>query len=110
MNAQSIIHPVLALALAPLLLGIINRVKAFFAGRTGQPLFQAYYDIAKLLRKGAVYSATTSWIFRAGPVVGLASVLIALAIVPFGGVPGLLKFTGDLLLLAYALGLMRFSW
>lgn len=108
MNALSILHPVLALALAPLLLGVINRVKAFFAGRTGQPLLQAYFDLLRLCRKGAVYSSTTSWVFRAGPVIGLASVLVALAVVPFGGVAAPLRFTGDLLLLAYALGLMRF--
>lgn len=108
MSVQSIIHPVLALLISPLLLGVINRVKAVFAGRTGQPLLQSYYDIAKLLRKGAVYSTTSSWVFRAGPVVGLASVLVALAIIPFGGVHALLQFPGDLLLLAYVLGLMRF--
>ena len=63
------LSPVLALLLAPLLLGIINKTKAFFAGRNGPPLVQAYYDLAKLLRKGAVYSRTTSWLFRAGPIV-----------------------------------------
>jgi len=108
MNALSIIHPVLALVLAPLLFGVINRIKAIFAGRTGQPLLQAYYDLFRLLRKGAVYSRTTTWIFRAGPVVGLASVLTALAIVPFGNISAPIHFGGDLLLLAYALGLMRF--
>ena len=49
-----------------------------------------------------------TWIFVAGPVVGLAAPLVALAIVPLGGVPGLLAFPGDLVLLAYLLGLMRF--
>ncbi len=39
----------LSLLLAPLLPGIINRVKAVVAGRRGQPLLQGYYDIAKLL-------------------------------------------------------------
>ena len=108
MSLQSILHPAIALLTAPLLLGVINRVKAVFAGRTGQPLFQAYYDLAKLLRKSAVYSHTSSWVFKAGPIVGLASVLVALAITPFGSAPALLKFPGDLILLAYVLGLMRF--
>jgi formate hydrogenlyase subunit 4 len=97
-----------ALVLAPLLLGVINRTKAVFAGRRGPPLLQAYFDIAKLLRKGAVYSRTTSWVFRAGPVVGFAAALGALAIVPLGGAPAALSFSGDLVLLAYWLGLMRF--
>lgn len=108
MNALSLMHPVLALLLAPFLFGVINRVKAVFAGRNGQSLLQAYFDLFKLLRKGAVYSRTTTWIFRAGPVVGLAAVLVALAVIPFGGIAAPLGFGGDLLLLAYALGLMRF--
>ena len=36
-----------ALVLSPLLFGIINKVKAFFAGRKGPSLFQLYYDIFK---------------------------------------------------------------
>ena len=104
----SIVHVVFALLLAPLLPGVINRVKAWFAGRRGPPLLQAYRDLGKLLQKGEVYSKTTTWVFVAGPIVGLACVATALLIVPLGGVPGLLKFPGDFLLLAYLLGLMRF--
>jgi formate hydrogenlyase subunit 4 len=107
MNALSLIHPAIALIASPFLLGIINRIKAKFAGRTGQPLLQTYYDIFKLLRKGVVYSHTTSWIFKAGPIVGLASVLSALLIIPLG-LPAILNFPGDLILFAYAFGLMRF--
>ncbi len=88
--------------------GVINRVKAWFAGRNGPPLLQAYYDLWKLLQKGAVYSKTTTWLFVAGPVVGLACVATALLIVPLGGVPGLIAFPGDFLLMACVLGLMRF--
>lgn len=99
---------VLGTVLAPLLLGIITRTKAIFAGRAGQPLLQAYYDIYKNLCKGAVYSKTTSWIFRAGPPVGLASSLVALSMVPVNGFVAPLAFTGDVLLFAYVLGLMRF--
>ncbi len=96
------------LVLAPLLFGIINRTKAFFAGRHGQPLLQRYWDVFTLLRKGATYSRTTTWVFRAGPAAGLASVVLALALVPMGGIPAALRFPGDLVLLAYLLGLLRF--
>jgi formate hydrogenlyase subunit 4 len=99
---------VIALLLAPFLFGVVNRTKAIFAGRKGQPLLQAYYDLAKLLRKGAVYSQTTTWVFRAGPIVGLACVLTALVMLPCGGIPAPLYFTGDFLLVIYLLGLMRF--
>jgi formate hydrogenlyase subunit 4 len=103
-----VLNLALALTLSPLLLGVINRVKAVFAGRVGPPLLQPYYDLWKLLHKGAVYSETTTWVFRAGPVIGLAALLAALLLVPFGNLPGLVSFPGDFLLLAYLLGLARF--
>jgi formate hydrogenlyase subunit 4 len=108
MTTISLLQPAAALALAPLLTGIINRTKAGFAGRQGQPLLQTYYDLAKLLRKGAVYSRTTSWVFRAGPSVGLAAALTALAVLPLGGAPAPLHFSCDLIFMAYLLGVMRF--
>ena len=67
MNSAAVMHPFAALLLAPLLPGIINRTKAVAAGRQGPPLLQTYFDLWKLLRKGAVYSRTTTWVFRAGP-------------------------------------------
>lgn len=103
-----ILQPILAFMLAPMLIGVINRVKAFFAGRAGQPILQLYYDLWRLLHKGSVYSETTSWVFRLTPVVGLASVSLALLIVPVGGNRALLSFEGDLILAAYLLGLSRF--
>ena len=108
MQLAPLIHVLLGLVFAPLLFGIINRTKALFAGRRGQPLLQLYYDVWKLLRKGAVYSRTTTWVFRAGPIVGLAAVLASMALVPFGKMPALVAFPGDLILFAYLLGLMRF--
>jgi formate hydrogenlyase subunit 4 len=106
-TALTALHLVLALAGAPFLLSVINRTKALFAGRVGQPWLQPYYDLAKLLRKGAVYSRTTTWVFRAGPIVGLAGVVVALLLVPFGGAPAVVSFQGDLILFVYLLGTAR---
>jgi formate hydrogenlyase subunit 4 len=100
--------PLLALGLAPLLLGITTRTKAVVAGRVGPPLLQPYYDLMKLMRKGTVYSRTTTWVFRAGPVVGLAAVILATAFVPFGSWSALLSFPGDVVLFVYLLALTRF--
>ncbi len=97
-----------ALILAPLLLGIIPRVKAWFAGRQGQPLLQIYYDLIKLSQKGAVYSTTTTWVFRLGPMVCLASMLTAFLMLPMFGISAPLQFHGDLLLFAYFFALIRF--
>ena len=71
MSVVSLVNLLLVLVLSPLLSGVINRTKALYAGRRGQPLLQLYYDLYKLLCKGAVYSRTTTWMFRAGPVVAL---------------------------------------
>jgi len=108
MSVISSIHYILALVCSPLLFGIINRTKALIAGRQGPPLLQPYYDLFKLMNKGVVYSRATSWIFRAMPSVGLAAVLLALALVPFGGGPALLTARGDWFLMIYLLGLARF--
>jgi len=93
----------------PLLPGVVNRVKSRFAGRQGPPLWQLYADLARLARKGAVYSRTTTWVFRAGPVVGLAAVVTAGLFMAFGGAPAALSFAGDFVLFAYLLGLARFA-
>jgi formate hydrogenlyase subunit 4 len=108
MQPESFIPLLLALALAPLLPGIINRTKALFAGRRGQPFLQTYFDLWKLLQKGAVYSRTTTWLFRAGPALGLAAVLVAITLVPLGCIPALITFPADFFLFACLLGLMRF--
>jgi formate hydrogenlyase subunit 4 len=107
-NLLPIVHLVLAMVAAPLLSGIINRTKAIMAGRRGQPILQAYHDLFKLLRKGAVYSRTTSSLFRLGPIVNLAAIITGLLLVPFAGCPGFIAFDGDLVVLAYLLGLARF--
>lgn len=98
-----------ALVLAPLLPGIINRVKAKFAGRHGKPVLQTYYDIAKLLRKGEVISRTSTWTFAVAPSVALAGTLCALALLPLGGAVSPLAFAGDFVLAAYLLGVGRFA-
>ena len=103
-----ILQPVLAITLAPMLLGVINRVKAKFAGRCGQPIMQPYYDLWRLLHKGAVYSTTTSWVLKAAPVVCLAAIILITFIVPLGCKQTLLCFKGDIILAAYLFGLMRF--
>ena len=107
-TVSAVFQILVALALAPLLQGIINRVKAIAAGRKGSPLLQSWFDIVKLMGKSAVYSRTTGWIFRMGPVVGLSAAGAALMLLPWAGGAALLSFDGDLLLFAGLLGLMRF--
>ena len=106
--AVNFISPIVALITAPLLFGVINKTKAFFAGRRGAPLLQAYYDLFKLMRKDRVISETTSTISKVSPAIIFASTLAATLFIPFISLHSALSFTGDFVLLFYLLGLARF--
>lgn len=105
---ELVLHLLFVTLVPPLLLGIIVKTKAVFAGRVGAPLLQPYFDIIKLFRKGVVLSTTTSWVFQLAPVVGWVTALLAGLLVPLGYQRAPLAFTGDLVLFAYLLGLGRF--
>ena len=96
------------LLLAPMLPGIINKVKAVVAGRKGPPVLQLYYDLARLWRKGVVMSTLASPGFVAGPAVAWVAVLGAALLVPLGPLEGSPSFKGDIILLVYLLAMARF--
>ena len=89
-------------------LGLINRVKALWAGRQGAPILQTAYDLWKLLHKDEVISKTTSFIFRLSPAVQIATVTFAALLMPLPGQSSLISFPGDFILFTYALGLAKF--
>lgn len=97
------------LFLSPLLPGIINKVKAFFAGRKGPSLFQLYYDLAKLLKKEPVCSVTSGGVLRLAPLISLASILAAAVLIPYGSFASPFGFTGDIILFFYLLGTARMA-
>ncbi|HEV2329532.1 MAG TPA: NADH-quinone oxidoreductase subunit H [Verrucomicrobiae bacterium] len=97
------------LLLAPLLPGVINKVKAWVAGRRGPPVLQLYYDLAKLWRKGVVMSDLASPGFIIGPAVAWVALLSSALLMPLGPAGSVLSFRGDVLLLIYLLALARFS-
>ena len=96
------------LLLAPLLPGLINKVKAWVAGRRGPPVLQLYYDLAKLWRKGVVMSTLASPGFIVGPAVAWVALMSAAMLMPLGPAGSALSFQGDVLLLIYLLALARF--
>jgi formate hydrogenlyase subunit 4 len=105
---DSLLTYALVLLTAPLFAGVILKVKAFFGGRKGSPLLIHYYTLAKLCQKGSVYSTSTTFIFRLGPVVSLAAAATALLFLPIGGQAPVLTFDGDVIFVLYLLGLARF--
>jgi formate hydrogenlyase subunit 4 len=96
------------LLLAPLLPGVINKVKAWVAGRQGPPVLQLYYDLARLLRKGVVLSTLVSPGFVIAPTVAWVAVIGAALLLPLAGAGSAVSFDGDVLLLVYLLALARF--
>lgn len=106
--ASVALHLLVVVLLPPLIPGLIARTKASMAGRQGPPVLQLYYDLARLARKEAVYSRTTTWLFLAGPVGAVAAGWVASLLVPFGQTPAPVSFQGDLILFAYLFGLARF--
>ena len=96
------------LLIAPLLPGIINKVKAWVAGRRGPPVLQLYYDLAKLWHKGVVLSTAVSPGHIAGPAIAWIAIVGAVLLMPLGQEATPLAFRGDALLFVYLLALARF--
>ncbi|MFZ3049071.1 MAG: NADH-quinone oxidoreductase subunit H [Desulfatirhabdiaceae bacterium] len=105
---ESILIWAIAILSAPFFAAVILRVKAFFGGRKGSPLFIHYYTLAKLFKKGSVYSTSTTVIFRLSPLVSLETAVTALLFLPVAGRPPVISFTGDVIFMLYLLGLGRF--
>jgi formate hydrogenlyase subunit 4 len=105
---QSIILWLLAMLLAPLFSAVILKVKAFFGGKKGPPLLINYYTLIKLFKKGSVYSTSSTFIFKMGPMVSLGSAVTALLFMPIAGQAPVVSFDGDVIFILYLLGLGRF--
>ena len=97
------------LLLAPLLRGLIKKMKASFQRRQGPRFSQPYSDLRKLLRKEPVRSTTASWVFVAGPRVYFASAVVATTLVPAVLASAPLERAGGILLLVGLLALGRFA-
>lgn len=99
---------VLIILAAAFFTGIVIRTKSIASGRKGPGVFQPLKDVLRLFRKGAVYSETTSFVFRIAPTIYFASVFVAMLVVPFGRSKGLISFNGDFIFFAYVLALGKF--
>jgi formate hydrogenlyase subunit 4 len=106
--ASLLLQVIVILLAAPLLSGVIRKMKATIQHRKGAPILQLYFDLFKLFRKDIVISETASWIFTAAPYIYFISVLAAFVFVPV--IPQLFSygFFGDAILVVYLLALGRF--
>ena len=98
----------LVLMLAPGLVGFVRWVKARLQNRRGAPVWQPYFELAKLFGKDVVVSNNASWLFRVAPYIVFVSVLAVTFIVPLIAAPLPFDNVGDLLVVVYLLLLGTF--
>lgn len=93
---------------APLVAGLVNQQKAWFTGRVGAPIWQPYFELYRIFRKETIKAKSASFISGLSPIVNLAAVIIAAAMLPVCNAQPLISFKGDIILFAYILGTARF--
>lgn len=106
--AYFIVQIAVTIMAAPLVNGVIKKIKALSQKRKGAPVLQLYFDLFKLLKKNTVVSDTSSWVFRAAPYVVFATSLGAALLVPVTTLIDPVWQAGDLILMVYLLALGRF--
>ena len=103
----ALLQALLLILLAPLLQGMIKKVKALLQNRLGPPLLQSYYEIWKDLNKAAVISEHASWLTRFTPYIVWATMVTAGLMAPTFVVDAPLGFVGDVLMVVYLFGTAR---
>ena len=106
--AYILIQTVVILSIAPLVNGIIMKIKAFTQKRQGAPVFQLYYDLFKLLKKSCVVSETSSWIYKVTPYIVFSTALAAALLVPASTLTAPGSMPGDILIFVSLCALGRF--
>ncbi len=105
----NVVQVLVVLLCAPLIKGVIKRWKAVFQRRRGPSIWQPYYDLWKLFRKGSVIPEDASWIFRLAPYVYFAAPLVVALLIPvLTTFPLFMAFMGDMLGGGFVLGLGGF--
>jgi formate hydrogenlyase subunit 4 len=102
------VQMLLVLALAPLLTGVVRKVKARLMRRQGPSVFQPYSDLARLLRKEVVLADSASWLFRAVPYMIFAATWVAAALVPTFKAGLMFSWSADLIVIIALIGSARF--
>jgi len=96
-------------ALAPLLPGTIQALKARLQGRRGSSPLQPYRELRRLWRKSAVDPEGTTVLYRLAPAVTAACLAVAILLVPVGGQTPQWGVGHDALVLVGVLALARFA-
>lgn len=102
----SLLQAFVLLLVAPLIAGIIKKLKALLQNRIGSSILQEYFDLYKWWRKPTFITPYTSTIFLAAPCVYFASTIAAACMLPnfFGKTVSF----GDVFVFVYVMSLGRF--
>ncbi len=106
--ALDVLQALALVAIAPLVRGVIARLKAVIQNRQGASVWRPYLDLLKLFRKQDLVPTTASPIFRLAPAVLFVVTVTVAAFVPVLQATALLGVTGDFIVLAYLLAIGRF--
>ena len=98
----------LVLLLAPLLTGLVRKVKARLLRQRGPALIQPYRDLLRLIRKEVVLAENASWLFRATPYLVFAATWVAAALVPTFATGLMFSWSADLIAIIALLASARF--
>jgi len=93
----------LALLLAPGLVGLVRWLKARLQNRRGAPPWQPYFELRKLFGKEVVMSKNASWLFRFTPYIVFGSTVTVIFLIPLIAAPLPFDAIGDLLVVVYLL-------
>lgn len=104
----NLVRGAVLLLIAPLVTGIIKKLKALLQGRYGPPIWQPYLDLFKLMGKRPVVSRYSSWLTRVAPYVFVGSTVLAAALIPAAGAGIWTARNGDLILVIGLFALGRF--
>ena len=81
-SLSQLLEIVVALLLAPLLVGWVNQWRAWLQNKSAPPLLQPYRVLHKLFNKESVVAQHASSLFRSAPYVVFSCMLLASAIIP----------------------------
>jgi formate hydrogenlyase subunit 4 len=98
----------IVLLIAPLLTGLVRKIKARMLRRRGPPVIQPYRDLVRLMRKEVVLADSASWLFRVIPYLILAATWVAASLVPTFRTGLLFSWSADLIAIIALLGSARF--
>ncbi len=106
--ALNVMQAILLLLMAPLVRGVVSRIKARIQNRRGASILRPYRDLLKLLRKEDLVPPTSTAVFHFAPAIVFVATIVATLFVPVLLGSAVLSMSGDFLLFVYFLALARF--